>query len=80
MAGSQVLKATTYVPMSIKRIEFCIKGADGSILREPGFVEHCGELPIAVMRAVEDFLELNEQEKALPLMIHVYAADAAASC
>lgn len=65
----------------MKRVEFTIRNDTGDLLREPGFVEDCSELPMAIMRAVEDFLEVNHQKLHLPVIIHVKAISPdAASC
>ena len=45
---------------AMKRIEFSIRNEAGAELREPGFLEDCDELPLGVMRAVEDYLDANE--------------------
>jgi hypothetical protein len=38
----------------MKRIDFAIIGDNGEAFSEPGLVENCSELPLAIMRAVED--------------------------
>jgi len=55
----------------MKRIEFTITSESGESLQEPGFVENCAELPVAIMRAVEDFLEAHDGELHLPMTIQV---------
>jgi hypothetical protein len=55
----------------MKRVEFTIRNDDGDLLREPGFVDQCSELPAAIMLAVEDFMEVNGGKLHLPLLIHV---------
>ena len=64
----------------MKRIEFTITGEGGESLREPGFVESCADLPLAVMRAVEDFLEAHDGELHLPLTIQVRPSSLASTC
>lgn len=64
----------------MKRVEFTIRNDDGDLLREPGFVEECSELPMAVMRAVEDFMEANDGKLHLPILIHVKPVANAAVC
>jgi hypothetical protein len=55
----------------MKRVEFTIRNNDGDLLREPGFVEKCSELPMAIKGAVEDFMEANDGKLHMPLLIHV---------
>jgi hypothetical protein len=64
----------------MKRIDFTITGEDGQSLQEPGFVENCAELPVAIMRVVEDFLEAHGGELHLPITIRVQPASGSASC
>jgi hypothetical protein len=64
----------------MKRIEFTITGEGGESLREPGFVENCSELPLAIMRAVEDFLEAHNGELHLPLIIQVRPSTPGPTC
>lgn len=64
----------------MKRIEFTITGEDGKALHEPGFVDDCSELPIAVMRAVEDFLEVSGGRIELPITIHVRRSQRGFTC
>ena len=64
----------------MKRIEFTIVGEGGASLREPGFVETCSELPLAIMRAVEDFLEAHDGELHLPITIHVQPSPVSSTC
>ncbi len=64
----------------MKRIEFTIAGEGGESLREPGFVETCSELPLAIMRAVEDFLEANGGELHLPMTILVRPSSLESTC
>jgi len=55
----------------MKRVEFTVMGEGGASLREPGFIENCSDLPVLVMRAVEDFLEAHGGQLDLPITIHV---------
>ncbi len=64
----------------MKRIEFTIAGEDGKSLHEPGFVEDCTELPVAVMRAMEDFLEAHNGHPHLPITILVRRSIGTATC
>ena len=64
----------------MKRIEFTITGEDGKSLHEPGFVEDCSELPIAVMRAMEDFLEAHGGDPHLPITIRVQRSIGTLTC
>lgn len=64
----------------MKRIEFSIIGEGGESLHEPGFVEDCSEVPLAIMRAMEDYLEAHDGELNLPLTIHVRPSEASLSC
>ena len=64
----------------MKRIEFTITGEGGESLQEPGFVETCSELPLAIMRAVEDFLEAHDGELHLPLTIQVRPSSQSPTC
>ena len=64
----------------MKRIEFTITGEDGKSLNEPGFVENCSELPVAVMRAMEDFLEAHDGDPHLPITILVRRGVGASTC
>ena len=64
----------------MKRIEFTVTGEDGKALNEPGFVEDCSELPIAVMRAMEDFLEAHGGNPHLPITILVRRSIGSSSC
>ena len=52
----------------------------GESLREPGFVEECSQLPIAVMQAVEDFIEAHDGRIDLPITIKVKPAPLTPSC
>lgn len=63
----------------MKRVEFTIRNDTGDLLREPAFVEHCADLPLAIMRAVEDFLEVHDRKLHLPIIIHVKPASADAT-
>ena len=65
---------------NVKRIEFTISGEDGQPLSEPGFVKTCSELPIAIMRAVEDFVEAHGGRLQLPLVIHVRSSQRGPTC
>lgn len=64
----------------MKRIEFTIIGEGGESLREPGFVETCSDLPMAIMRAVEDFLEANDGELHLPMTIMIRPSSSEPTC
>ena len=64
----------------MKRIEFTILGEDGMSLREPGFVETCADLPMAIMRAVEDFLDAHDGQLHLPMTIVVRPSTLAPTC
>jgi hypothetical protein len=64
----------------MKRIEFTITGEDGKSLNEPGFVEDCSELPIAVMRAVEDFIEAHDGNPHLPITIQIRSSSGTSTC
>ena len=64
----------------MKRVEFTILSQSGESLREPGFVESCSELPVALMRAMEDYLETQGGELHLPLVIRVEASPSSPSC
>lgn len=64
----------------MKRIEFLISNEQGDILREPGFVDTCSEVPYAIMRAVEDFLEAYDGQLHLPIIIRVRPAPGSETC
>jgi hypothetical protein len=64
----------------MKRVEFAILGEDGQTFSEPQFVDHCGELPIAIMRAVEDYLEAREGKLDLPILIRVHPSSTPPTC
>jgi hypothetical protein len=64
----------------MKRIEFLISNEQGDILREPALLEDCSEVPLAVMRGLEDFLEAHDGELHLPIIIRVRPAPGAATC
>ena len=64
----------------MKRVEFTITGDDGRALHEPGFVENCADLPLTIMRAVEDFIEVQNGELHLPITIRVQPNTWSASC
>ena len=64
----------------MKRVEFTITGESGESLAEPAFIEECSELPIAVMRAVEDYLEAHGGELDLPLTIRVQPSPSTSTC
>jgi hypothetical protein len=55
----------------MKRVEFTISTEGEESLAAPAFVEDCSELPLAIMRAVEDFLEAHEGQLTLPITIQV---------
>jgi len=55
----------------MRRVEFTITGGGGKSLREPGFIEDCSDLPVHIMRAVEDFLEAHGGQIHLPITIYV---------
>jgi hypothetical protein len=58
----------------MRRVEFTVTGQGGKCLREPGFIEDCSDLPVLVMRAVEDFLEAHDGQFDLPITIYVRPA------
>ena len=62
----------------MKRVEFTLIDGNDHPLREPGFIEWEADLPVAIMEAVNDFLEAYDGELALPLRIDVTTADEAA--
>lgn len=64
----------------MKRVEFTIRNDTGELLQEPGFVEECSDLPLAIMRAVEDFLDAHDQKLHLPLIIHIKPGAGASLC
>lgn len=64
----------------MKRIEFTILGEGGDTLREPGFVDACSDLPLAIMQAVEDFLDANNGEIHLPMTIQVRPSAVESTC
>jgi hypothetical protein len=55
----------------MKRVEFTISSEGDESLTGPAFVEDCSELPLAIMKAVEDFLEAHEGQLVLPMTIQV---------
>ena len=65
---------------AMKRIDFSIVGDDGHVLHEPGFVEDCSELPLAIMRSVEDFMEAHDGKLSLPITIRVQPTFASPTC
>lgn len=58
----------------MKRVEFTIIDGNNQPLREPGFMESEGDLPVAVMEAVNDFLDAYKGAIALPMRIEISAA------
>jgi hypothetical protein len=64
----------------MKRVEFTIRNDAGDLLREPGFVEACDDLPLAVMDAMKDFMEAHDGKLHLPLLIHIKPAKGAGEC
>lgn len=64
----------------MKRIEFTITSESGQSLQAPGFAEHCSELPLAIMRIVEDYLEVHEGRLDLPIVIQVRPAQSSSTC
>jgi hypothetical protein len=64
----------------MKRVEFTIINREGSSLREPGFVDHCSELPVAIMRAMEDFMEARGGDLHLPIQIRIEPSEETPSC
>lgn len=64
----------------MKRVEFLITGEKGEILREPGFLEDCRDLPQAVMTALEDYLEVHDGSLNLPIIIRIRPAPGAPTC
>lgn len=64
----------------IKRIEFTLVADGREALNEPISVESCRDLPLAIMQAVEDYLEANNGELNLPLTIQVQPSRGASTC
>jgi hypothetical protein len=64
----------------MKRVEFTITAHGGELLREPGFIENCSELPLAIKRAVEDFFDAHGDRVALPITIQVQPAPSTPTC
>jgi hypothetical protein len=64
----------------MKRVEFTISSESDESLTGPAFVEDCSELPLAIMKAVEDFLEAHEGQLVLPLTIQVRPSAARPTC
>jgi hypothetical protein len=64
----------------MKRVEFTITAKTGESLEEPGFIENCSELPLAVKWAVEDFLDAYNGEPTLPITIQVSPAPSVSTC
>lgn len=64
----------------LKRVEFTITSELGDCLHEPGFVEDCSEVPYAIMRAVESYLEAHEGRLKLPINIRVQPSRSSPSC
>lgn len=64
----------------MKRIEFTFTGSDGEPPREPVFVENFRDHPVAIMQAMEDYLEANDGEPRLPLTIQVRPSRGTSTC
>ena len=64
----------------MKRIDFAIVGENGETFSEPGFVEDCSELPVAIMRAMEDYLDAHDGRVHLPLLIRVHPNSQTPTC
>lgn len=64
----------------MKRVEFSIRGESGETFFEPQFVEDCSELPLAVMRAMEDFLEARGGKLDLPILVWVNPSANSPTC
>jgi hypothetical protein len=64
----------------MKRIEVTIHDKAGQSLAAPVFVDDCSELPLAIMRAVEDFLEAHDGKLELPVAIHVRPSAGSSTC
>jgi len=64
----------------MKRVDFTITAADGTSLHEPVFVESCSELPVAIMQAVEDFLDAHDGTLNLPIIIRVQPSPSSPTC
>ena len=58
----------------MKRFDFTIIDGRGQPLHEPGFVESDTDLPVAVMEAVNDYLDAYDGHYTLPLRIEVMAS------
>jgi hypothetical protein len=64
----------------MKRVEFLIRGENGGALGEPQFVENCSELPLALMRAVDDYLEAQGGKMELPIVIRIFPSQDGPTC
>jgi len=64
----------------MKRVEFSIRGESGAALSEPQFVENCSELPLAIMRAVDDYLEAQGGKMELPIVIRIFPSCGGPTC
>ena len=64
----------------MKRIEFAITSEDGQTFLEPQFLETCAELPVAVMRAIEDYLESRDGKLELPILIRIHPSPDSSTC
>ncbi|MDR3401161.1 MAG: hypothetical protein P4L99_01585 [Chthoniobacter sp.] len=58
----------------MKNVEFKIVDGNNHPLHEPATIERETDLPVALMEAVNDFLEAYHGELALPLRIEVTVA------
>ena len=57
----------------MKSVEFKIVDGNNHPLHEPATIEREADLPVALMEAVNDFLEAYDGELVLPLRIEVTA-------
>ena len=55
----------------MQHLNFTLIDGNHCALHEPGLVEHGTDLPVAVMQAVNDFLEAHDGELTLRLRIEV---------
>ncbi|MEI9895136.1 MAG: hypothetical protein WDN28_14915 [Chthoniobacter sp.] len=55
----------------MKNVEFTIVDGDNHPLHEPAVIEREADLPVALMEAVNDFLEAYDGKLTLPLRIQV---------
>lgn len=57
---------------AMHKLVFEVSDANHFTLQEPVFLEDLSELPIAVMQAMEDFLDANDRMPALPIVISAH--------